>query len=216
MSEVVLELLNTKPIEKHALILHIIKALTANPHYPDPKPSLAVLQAAADELKQSMLDVAHAKAALKTAVDKQRKSANKVAALLQQESWYVESASGGDKAKIITSGMKARREKTNMQIPPKVEFFRGKANDFPGQIVLRWKRMLKSLNIQYYQVRYTFDQLGEGTAHWLPYEDSTTKSKMIFISPQPGVKVWMQVRARNSAGFGEWSNPIAVISHVED
>ncbi|MBL0308451.1 MAG: fibronectin type III domain-containing protein [Bacteroidetes bacterium] len=214
MSQVVLELLNTKPIEKHTLATHILKSMAGNLDYPFPNPTLVELQAGADNLKKEILAVAKAKAALKMAVDRQKKASDDLVLLLQRESWYVESASGGDKDKIIGAGMKSKRDKSYMQRPPMVQNYRASANRKPGEIMLRWKRMLKSLNIQFYQFRYKLDKVEGG--EWTTYDDMTTKSKLLFISPVPGRKIWIQVRAKNSAGFGPWSNPIGIISYEED
>lgn len=214
MNKVVLDLLNTKPLEKYEMAFHVLKSLNGNSDYPNPNPPLADLQNGIDDLLKAIEAVTDAKEQLKAAVDQQREASAVIVDLLQRTSSYVQSASGGDKQKIISAGFKVKKEKGYVQRPPIVENFRAELIRKPGQIMLRWKRMLKSQNIKFYQVRYTYS-INDNT-RWETYEDMTTQSKMLFISSRPGVKVWIQVRACNSAGFGPWSNPVGMVSFVED
>ncbi|MBL0309368.1 MAG: fibronectin type III domain-containing protein [Bacteroidetes bacterium] len=210
MSKVVLELRNASPQKKESLALKMAKEMAGNVNFPDPNPTLLDLKSAADTLSAKRLAVRVAKTALRSAVNEQNAAEKTLVKMLQQEASYIEMASGGDALKIESSSLKSRKKNVRSHHPPKVEGVSAMPGNKSGEILLSWHSLPRSFNLRGYQVRYAF--VFQEKMEWIMYDKLTSKSKMKFMSPQPGQRIWIEVRAVNNTDVGPWSDVMGIVA----
>lgn len=191
-------------IEKYGII---IQAIEDNPDIlPEPKPTLLVLKAKHVKTKASSkkvddleIELAAARAELHADIDEE-------AELLEQEISTVESATGGDKAKILTLGWDVQDEEpAGPRDPKKPERFSVTAGDNEGE--LDWScdrdpaaRMVES------ETTETPDIAGSWKKN-----TPTTKSSGTIPGLPSGKRVYTRLRGIGTNGPGPWSDVISKI-----
>ncbi len=121
-------------------------------------------------------------------------------ALLSQEADYVQNASGGDAAKIESSGMSVRAPSTPPVGPmPQVMDLVLTAGDFEGTLDAMWDRVHGAMS---YEVQVSPDPPGAFAPKM-----TSTKSSATIEGLTSGAKRWVRVRAVGAAGPGRWSDP---------
>ncbi len=121
--------------------------------------------------------------------------------VLTQESNYVDTASGGDPAKIQSAGMQVQAGKQPPAPMPKVEDLSATGGDLTGECDLNHKPVK---NKKSYIVQVSPDPITSTswTQVGLP-----TKSTFTVTGLNSGDKYWFRVAAVGSLGAGPWSDP---------
>lgn len=210
MAKVVLQLQKKNPLEKVGLTRHIVEDMNGNINFSTPNPALADLTAAADALETAVDDVEDAREALIAAIDVLDQREAELVNLVTLEGYYVQQVSGGNKAIIESAGMKTQAASESKPAPVAVvNFLMNEVKNQPLMIDASWKSMLKEYNVQFYQLRIKVGSVEAG--EWIEMTDATTrKARVRFQAPAAG-RVWGQVRAKNAAGFGPWSDPATIV-----
>jgi len=126
------------PEEVSEKSLYIETNMTGNIHFPNPVPKIADLTAARtalDALIQDALPGAH------TAIAARNTAAAFLKSLLVQEAQYVNSASGTDMDKALTSGFGPAKQRAPYGPLPAPTDFTTKFTNMAGRIVLECKRV---------------------------------------------------------------------------
>jgi len=183
----------------------IVLDMSNNPNFAAPSPGLNALSqaAAALELAYNAAQQARANAKTQTSIMGQKSVALDM--LLMQEASYVQSRSGGDKAKIESAGFDVRDTPTPIgQLPPPAEP-KAVPSQNPGTIHLTWKKVRGAKS---YLVERAVDS--NQPLEWAAAAMST-KTKAIVNTMTSGMRFWFRVAAIGSAGQGAWSEPISKI-----
>jgi hypothetical protein len=198
-----------KSIDYKADLADAIKAsMTGNATYPDPDPPLSVLSDKAAQARARKIEAAAAKVAWHLAVRAQDKAEKELTNNLNQEGLYIQRASGGDKKKIESAGVKTKGGNTGKPKPAKVHGLSLAHTDTEGQTELRWTK-LKGYNVNCYQFRGATEL--EPTPNWKMGEYTSSKTTLIDQTFPLGQRIWVEVRAVNAAGAGPWSDPATII-----
>lgn len=180
----------------------ILTALTGNPGYATPAPTLAVVTSARDEFAAAMADAIHGGVVL-TATKNEKRAA--LVALLRQLASYVQVTCNGDMAVLLSSGFpiqKPTRQPVGVLPPPAnltVTFgarsgeLRAVASPVVGAAIYNWRLSTAanpSVEIQSAQ---------------------TTAASKTFTGLTPGVVYNAVVNVVGSAGPSNWSEPVPSI-----
>ena len=174
----------------------ILTGMTGNAAYPSPNPTLANITAARDSFI----------AAVNAAKDSRRqivvRNQQRVAlvTLLRTLALYVQVASGGDLATLMSSGFTAQRSTKAsvgpLPAPANLRLTRGRNS---GQIIARCEKLKQA---GAYEWRYA---TAAAPAAWVEL-DSTFAASIILSGLVPGTQYSVQVRALGTAGPSDWSD----------
>ncbi|MEY4877409.1 MAG: hypothetical protein RL708_2559 [Bacteroidota bacterium] len=116
---------------------------------------------------------------------------------------YVQFITGGDTAKIISSGMGIKQSRTPAILPEMVINLKAFTGDVIGTAKMLWKAHDK---VKYYEIQYTTTDPGSGWTHL----GVSSKSRYTAEALPANVQIWIRVAAINSAGQGGFSEPVQV------
>ncbi len=184
----------------------IVKALTANPNFPEPpSPALAEVTADSDALQTAYNDAKAARAAAKAKTTEQDDKAAELDWTLTQLAAWVEKESDGDKAKIESAGFSVRSVPTPIGELPPPEDVQVLPSDHAGTADVRWKSVRGAR-------AYVIERTPEGPEpHWTVIGNST-KKQATLNSMVSGTKYWFRVAAIGAAGQSAWSDPVPLFA----
>jgi hypothetical protein len=184
------------------LLVHargIVERMSGNPWFPSPRPTLAVIQAAIDDLSDAETNRL---TRTKGTVEVRDEKRTVLVLRLQHLAAYVEaiaSANAEQAASIIESaGMYL--EKAGGRAP---QVFAAEPGSHSGEVKLRAPR---AGDRAAYEFQYSLD--GGVARKSLPV---TTKASGTVRAPKPGSTVHFRYRATVKGVTGDWSDPIAII-----
>ncbi|MCB1278577.1 MAG: fibronectin type III domain-containing protein [Prosthecobacter sp.] len=176
-----------------------ITAMTGNANFPTPDPDAAAFAAsvAAFDTALTTSDTAQQTAREKVALkDAERASLEQA---LAQRGNYVENASGGDEAKILSSGFSVRSPATPPAIPPVPADLGITMGDHAGEIDLHWTPSKGAKS-------YIIECAPYNTPRVWQQVKITTRSSFTVTGLTPGATYVFRVKAIGSAGESDWSD----------
>lgn len=188
---------------KAELGTRIVAAMTGNPNFTTPNPSLADITAAKAAMLAAYNSALTLRQQAQAATDLQVDKEKNYERLLTLEALYVENASGGDEAKIQSAGMSIRAVAAPVGELPAPMGLYATSGDEDGEIVLNWEPVRGAKS---YAVQMTTDpNVPDSWAHKLNVTESFTDVKGLTS----GGKFWFRVAAVGAAGQGAFSDPAA-------
>jgi hypothetical protein len=183
----------------------IVQAMTANPNFPVPTPSLASLADESNTLETAHNEAKAARAAAKAKTTVQDDAAAELDWTLTQLAAYVEMASDGDKAKIESAGFSVRNVPTPIgELPPPTDV-QVLPSDHAGTADVRWQPVRGAR-------AYVIERTPEGPEpHWTVIGNST-KKQATLNSMVSGTKYWFRVAAIGAAGQSAYSDPVPLFA----
>jgi len=193
--------------EKLARAREIIAALTGNPDFPAPKPTLATATTITDDLETAQQEQQAAKrtAEAKTLARNEREDV--FDRTFSQLAAHVESVAGDNERLIKSAGMDTRAAAVSSNAPPDApQSLNITGGDADGEIDLSWEPVDGAKT---YQIEQSPDPV---TATSWSHADVTTKSKITIDGLKSGTRYWFRVAAVGTNGQGVWSNPVSKIA----
>lgn len=201
MAEAELDIPNLTAAELITAAAGVASALEGNAHFPEPNPSPEELQRIAAELTKAEAVYREQRNGMIKAQAVRDSIAEELREALAREVEYVQAASGGELAMILSANLHVEEETSLWPFGSAgdVEDLSASAGDEPGEIDLAWDPVARAKG---YEVEIAYDFTGEG-----PWEQSgaTTKSKITIEKLIPRTRYWFRVRAVNERGAGDWS-----------
>jgi hypothetical protein len=179
----------------------IVAALTGNTNYTTPNPTLAAVTASSDGLSSAFSAREDARMALEEKQTLLENTEDGHDTLLNLLMAYVENASGGDEAKILSAGFEVKGRPTPVGEMPQVDGLDCAIGDAEGRVILRWKSIKGAKS---YEVQTCPDPIS--AAGWKA-AGITTRASLTLDGLPTGGRCWFRVRAIGSAGPGPWSDP---------
>jgi len=180
-------------------------ALTGNPNFPTPVPSVAALTTGVEELEAAYNDAQAARLSAKTKTGIQDEQNVTLDLLVARLASYVDNASGGDATKIESAGFAVRATPTpigELPAPTDVQVLPSK---HAGSAEVSWKNV-------YGARAYTIERAEEAsTLDWKAIGNST-KREAALNSMVSGRKYWFRVAAIGTAGQSAWSDPVPLFA----
>jgi hypothetical protein len=184
-----------------AFALKIIKMMTGNVNFQNPKPSLADLQAGVDAFSNAMAaseDSGKAGTAAKNA------AREALIGLLRVEANYVEGEKSTDLSALLSSGFDTvKTDHTQIPLPkPVIDRIE---NPGTTQIGLRLQPVPTA---RAYEVRISY-----GTNGWQAVGVFTQSRQILIENLTPGTTYSIQARAvGGTTGYSDWSDPVSHMS----
>lgn len=204
MAEVELNIEELTVPELLALAAGISTALENNAHFPAPQPTPQELDRLAAELRTADATFRERRRLAGEAQAVRVELADRLRQALSQEADYVQEASGGHIAKILSANLHVEEETRfwPFRSVARVEDFSASAGDQPGEIDLAWDPVPGASG---YEVEIAYDLTGEG-----PWEQSgaSVHSKLTVEQLNKHTRYWFRIRAVAESGVGEWSEPL--------
>lgn len=201
MAEAELEIAKLTVPELLAVAAGVASALKDNIHFPAPQPAPEELEALVTELAKAEETCREQRLRISEAQAARDSIAENLRAAMEREVAYVQEASGGDLAKILSASLHVEEEKRLWPFGAAgdVDDLSASAGDEPGEIDLAWDPVPGASG---YEVEMTSDFSGEGD--W-EQGGATTKSKITIEKLTSRARYWFRVRAINDRGAGDWS-----------
>ncbi len=206
MAQVKLNLKDLTVPEKIQMGRQVITAMTGNSNFVTPNPTLAALTAVTDQLETVFNAAQLKKLQWATAVDVQNASDKLWETAFTQEASYVQSASGGDATKILSSAMGVRDAAHPSDLPAQPQDPAVTEGDNDGELDFHWDGV-KGKTAYVVQIL-----AGENPSGAWGSDKTVTKSKIEITGLVSGTRYWLRVCAVNAAGQGPWSNPVSKIA----
>lgn len=184
----------------------IVIDMTGNANFTTPAPTLASITTAATALESAYNAAQTARQVAKGLTTAQDAKNIALDLLLSQEGNYVENTSGGDAAKIESSGFSVGNPKT--PIGPLLAPLNlvAKPSESEGTADLKWKSVRGAGT---YNITRATDPNVE--ASWV-VAGASTKTKASVNTMTSGTKYWFRVAGVGAAGQGPWSDPVPMIA----
>ncbi len=207
MGKVKLNIRNLSVPEKVARGREIIASLTANPDFPTPTPTLAMLTTVTDDLATAFQEqeVAKQQAATKTAAKNEREEV--FDRIFSQSAAYVESVAGDNETLIRSAGMATRAPAVSSSgkasTPNSLNVTNGDAD---GELDMGWEPVPGAKS---YVIEISFDPpTKDGWRH----AGVSTKASWTATGLVSGTRYWFRVAAVGSGGQSGWSDPATKIA----
>ena len=201
MSQVRLELDQLTDDEVQTLIETHIAEMTNNANFPTPDPSVADFAAATNPFLAAKLAAEQARQAALEATQLRETARAQAAAALTARGAYVQTKSGGDAAKILSSGFGVRDQPAPIgPLPAPVDFL-PTIGDEPGEIDVTWSAVRGARS-------YVLEHKEQaGTGGWTT--KVVTKSRQSVTGLTSGTVYVFRVAAVGTAGQSPWSIEVA-------
>jgi len=181
----------------------IVAAMTGNPNFVTPNPSLADITAAKTAMLTAYTDALTKRQQSKTATDLLADREKNYERLLTSEALYVENASGGDELKIQSAGMSIRDARVPVgQLLAPTDLY-AEVGGGDGEVDLNWKPVRGANS---YLIQMTTDPNVPDS--WA-FKKNATESFAVILGLTSGNKYWFRVAAVGAAGQGDFSDPAA-------
>jgi hypothetical protein len=207
MAKIKLNLARLSVADKTAKTRQFVKALTGNPDFPTPTPSLASITTAADDLEKAAAATQAARQDAKTKTTDQNDKESVVDRLLTQLAAYVESVAGDNQRMIQSAGMDTKAQAVTATEPPSAPSgLAATSGDHDGEIDLSWDT---TIGAKSYLIEKSADP--PTPTSW-EHAAVSTKSKATIGGLPSGARCWFRVAALGTGGQSGWSEPATKIA----
>jgi hypothetical protein len=178
-------------------------ALRHNANVPAPNPPLAALQALIATAEDGIQAYEAEKEVLRARKEARDKAIRALCDGLRTEADTVQAVTGGDPARIETTGFRVKSRPTPVGTPAQVTGLVLRPGPTDGMLKAGWKPVR---GVKVYEIEASPEPATAG--RWA-YTGTVTKSKALLNSFTSGAKIWIRVRGIGAAGPGPWSDPAA-------
>jgi hypothetical protein len=186
-------------------VRRLVAAISGNPNFPAPTPSLAVLTAAGDELETLYNEAQAARLVSKAKTGRQDDQSAALDLLVNQLASYVNSASDGEAVSIESAGFDVRATPTPIGPLPAPTDLQVRPGDHPGSAEVRWKNVRGA-------VAYSIERAADAPVLTFGVIGSSTRKQASLNSMVSGQKYWFRVAAIGAAGQSAWSDPVPLFA----
>lgn len=206
MAKVKLNIRGLSTTDKVAKARQIVKALTGNPDFTTPQPTLATITTGADELETAHGDVQTARQTAVTMTSIMHEKEAALEGLLRQLAGYIESVAGDDESKILSAGISVRTATPAVQTVATPLALAATEGDHDGEIDLSWDTVKGAKS-------YVIDRSPDPpTATSWVHEAVSSKSSATINGLSSGTRYWFRVGTVMSSGQSGWSDPATKIA----
>jgi len=193
--------------DKIARARQIITAITGNPTFANPTPSLALVTSVIDDLESAHAESLAARQAAKTKTSAQTHREDALDKVMTQLAAYVESVSGENEELIRSAGMDMRSLATSSSgTPAQPSALDATAGDHEGEVDLSWDTVAGARS---YVIEKSPDP--PMATSWT-HAGVSTKSRTSINALTPGTRFWFRVAAVGTSGQSGWSDPATRIA----
>lgn len=183
----------------------VLAAMTDNSHFTDPYPALSEVELVMTDYAEKLSEARKRGSPYDTATKNEARK--KLEASLAELAFYVNKVAEGNLVTMLSSGFPVSRYRNSVLSPEIVRNLIVTDGRHKGEMVFSFDKLP---SILFYEYRYSSEKDEHGEVNWGEELILTTKSRNNLIKPViPGETYYLSVRATNSKGAGDWSDPIS-------
>ena len=186
-------------------VRRLATAVTGNPNFATPIPTVATLTAQVDGLETKYNDAQAARLISKSKTTLQDEQGAAVDLLVAQLASYVDSASAGDATKIESAGFEVRATPTPIGELPAPTDLQVLPSEHSGSADVTWKSV-------YGAKAYSIERAEDAAVLVYNVIGTSTKKQTSLNSMVSGKKYWFRVAAIGAAGQSAWSDPVPLFA----
>jgi hypothetical protein len=182
----------------------VIKGMTGNKAFPNPPADLTAVQAALDEYLTALAATVQGGT---TATATKNNKRGVLTDFLEKLAHYVQTHCGNDREILLSSGFPAIRPRTRITTSDKPSIIRVDNGT-------RTQLLIKAAGVRgarCYELRSALVDTKGAPGSWQPGGVFTNSRSMLVDGLIPGGNYIFQVRAINTAGVTDWSDPVSRI-----
>jgi hypothetical protein len=180
----------------------VIKGMTGNKAFPNPPVDLTAVQTALDEYLAALAAMVQGGT---TATATKNNKRDVLTDFLEKLAHYVQTHCGNDREVLLSSGFPAIRTRAAATTSDKPSII-SVDNGTRTELVVKVAGVRRA---RCYELRSAVVDAGGTTGPWQPKGLFTNSRSMLVDGLIPGSNYVFQVRAINTAGLTEWSDPVA-------
>jgi len=177
----------------------IIADMTGNEHFPTPSPTLAVVKVCNDRFTEVLVKMEDG---TKQDTANKKKVREELEDTMQQLALYVQGASGGDEAIILSSGFDVNRKPAPVGPLAKPTNLKVKVGENKGSLDITWNPVEHA---SFYEFKYT-EAPSNGASNWIMM--TTTKHKFLLSDLTSGKQYAFKVAGAGANSSRVWSDEI--------
>lgn len=185
-------------LETLQLTQEIITKMTGNANFGTPNPTLAGLQTRLTAARDAVNAYESARQALTMLLAERDQAMDDLKADLRSLAGYVASASNGDAAIILSSGMDIKQDSAPIGLPEAPRNLSAQFGANEGTCALDWQGVRGARS-------YMIECAADANGPWNPLPP-TTEAKTVATNLVAGTRYYFRVRALGAAGLGPWSD----------
>ena len=183
----------------------VITAMTDNINFPEPTPPLQEVSVVMEDFTEKLAEARKRGSPYDTAAKNDARV--DLEDILAELAFYVNKIAKGDLATMLSSGFPVSKYRNSILSPDIVRNLIVTDGRSKGEMILSFDKLP---SILFYEYRYTSEKDEQGELDWGEELILTTSSRSNLIKPViPGVTYYLSVRAVNSKGTGDWSDPVS-------
>jgi len=185
----------------------IIQAMTGNEYFETPLPALTDVDAALEDFQTKLADARKKGSPFETSLKNYSKEA--LVEVLKSLAFYVNSIAKGLLHVLLSSGFPVSAVPVGGKVPLTPQLLKLRDGRQSGQIRLDFNKVEEA---RLYEYRYTSEKNIEGDFVWGDTFITSSSVSNIIAPVEPGKTYYVQVRAINGLGVGDWSDPVSLIA----
>jgi hypothetical protein len=185
----------------------IYNAMESNPHFDTPAPELADVKTVIDAYDEKLAMARRKGSPYDTAVKNEVRL--ELEKILAELAFYVNKEAEGNLPILLSSGFQISGDPRTQHIPIRVEGVKLSDGRQSGQLVLRFEIQE---NIRLYEYCYAFERDEEREHIWSEIFKTSSSNGNLIATAIPGMYYYVRVRAINTQGVGEWSEPVSMMA----
>ena len=201
MAKVKFTLKNVPDLDTIQTCNNLKTSLTGNATFTTPPVTLMAFGTQITLAQTKLTASDNAAAASKQATADKDVAIEALKAMAMQIVGYVDLTANGDESKILSAGLSVRATKAPQSVPNQVANLSLTTGDNEVSLDAHWD---SQGNASSFEVQKSADPF---TATSWTTADTVTKSSTTLTGLTSGNRMWVRVRAINSAGKGAWSDP---------
>lgn len=185
----------------------VYNAMESNTYFAMPSPELEDVKDVIDEFNEKLSLARRKGSPYDTAVKNEAR--HELEKVLAELAFYVNKVAEGNLPVLLSSGFQVSGDSRMQYVPLRVEGVKLSDGRQSGQLVLRFDIQE---NIRLYEYCYAFERDEDLEHIWSEVFKTSSSSGNLIAAAIPGQYYFVRVRAINTQGVGEWSEPISMMA----
>lgn len=185
----------------------VYNAMESNSYFDTPSPELEDVKTVIDEFDEKLAMARRKGSPYDTAVKNEARL--ELEKVLAELAFYVNKVAKGNLPVLLSSGFQVSGDQRTQYVPLRVEGVKLSDGRQSGQLLLRFEMQE---NIRMYEYCYAFER-DENMEHiWSEVFKTSSSIGNLIATAVPGQYYFIRVRAINTQGVGEWSEPVSIMA----
>lgn len=185
----------------------VYNAMESNSYFDMPSPKLEDVKTVIDEFDDKLAMARRKGSPYDTAVKNEARK--ELEGILAELAFYVNKIADGNLPVLLSSGFTVSGDHRTLYEPTRVEGVKLSDGRQSGQIVLRFEMQE---NIRIYEYCYASERDEDLEHIWGEILKTSSSNGNLIASAIPGQYYFAKVRAINTKGVGEWSEPVSIMA----